>query len=42
VGVEGWEDFDLVNTGITCYSALQLALLPKPTVVQYYVAEFSF
>jgi hypothetical protein len=31
-----------VSTGIPCYSALHLALLPKSMVVQYYVAEFSF
>jgi hypothetical protein len=30
------------STGIPRYSALHLALLPKSTVVQYYVADFSF
>jgi hypothetical protein len=30
------------HTGIPLYSALHLALLPKSTVVQYYVVDFSF
>jgi hypothetical protein len=29
-------------TGIPLYSALHLALLPKSTVVQYFVVDFSF